>query len=117
MTVVTALTRGLDAKPFRCDVARDGDDVRITLEGELDLATSPQVEAVLREPCDHGVARRVLDLSGLTFMDSSGLRVVLVADAAGRRDGPALVVVKGPPSVQRVFEITGVLGGLRFVAS
>ena len=114
-TSVTALTRGIDAKPFRCDVARDGDDLRITLEGELDIATSPQVEAVLHEPCDDGVRRRVLDLAGVSFMDSSGLRIILSAHAAARREGPSLALVPGPPSVQRVFEITGMKDELHFV--
>ena len=114
---MTALTRGTNAKPFRCDVARDGNDLRITLEGELDIATSPQVDAVLREPCENGVRRRVLDLAGLTFMDSSGLRIILSAHATARREGPSLVLVPGPPSVQRVFEITGMKDDLRFVES
>jgi anti-anti-sigma factor len=112
---VTALTRGIDAKPFRCDVARDGADLRVTLEGELDIATSPQLEAVLREPCDDGVTRRVLDLARLTFMDSSGLRVILSAHSVARREGPSLVLVPGPPAIQRVFEITGMKDELRFV--
>ena len=88
--------------------------MRITLEGELDIAPSPAVDGVLREPCDDGI-RRVLDLSGLTFMDSSGLRIILSAQASSRRDGWALALVPGPPAVQRIFEITGVKDGLRFV--
>lgn len=115
MTSVTALTRGIDAEPFRCDVTRDGDDLRITLEGELDIATVPEVESALREPCDAGVRRRVLDLAALTFMDSSGLRIILRAHTAAGREGPALVIVTGPPSVQRVFEITGMKDELNFV--
>jgi anti-anti-sigma factor len=106
---------GAEPKPFRCDVAREGDVVRITLEGELDIATSPTVEGVLREPCDNGIQRRVLDLSRLTFMDSSGLRIILKAQASSRRDGWALALVPGPPAVQRIFEITGVKAGLSFV--
>lgn len=115
--VVTALTRGIDAKPFRCDVSRVGDDLRITVEGELDIATSPQLDAVLREPCADGVRRRVLDLARLTFMDSSGLRTILSAHNTARREGPSLVLVPGPPPVQRVFEITGMIDDLQFVES
>lgn len=114
---MTALSRGSEAEPFRCAVARDGVALRITLAGELDIATAPHVEAVLREPCEDGVDRRIVDLSGLTFMDSSGLRIILSAHAAARREGPPLTLVAGPPSVQRVFEITGVVDRLRFVES
>ncbi len=98
---------------FRCDVAHDGDVVRITLAGELDLSTAPEVEPVLRA----GVRQRVLDLSRVTFMDSSGLRLILAAHVAARRDGAVLEIVPGPPSVQRVFQICGVEDELRFVAS
>jgi len=101
---------------FRCDVARDGADLRVTLEGELDIATAPQVEAALRDGGDESAPGPcVLDLRGLTFMDSSGLRVILSANGAARRDGRQLQLVAGPPAVQRVFEICGVADGLRFV--
>ncbi len=100
-------------QPFRCEVTRDGEVVRIALAGELDLARAPEVEQVLR---GNGVAQRVLDLRELTFMDSSGLRLILSAHAAARRDGAILEIVPGPPSVQRVFEICGVEDELRFVS-
>jgi anti-sigma B factor antagonist len=101
-----------DTQPFRCDVARDGETLRITLTGELDLARAAEVEPVLR---GDGARQRVLDLRELTFMDSSGLRLILSAHAAARRDGTILEIVPGPPSVQRVFQICGVENELRFV--
>jgi anti-sigma B factor antagonist len=102
-----------EPEPFRCDVARDGDVERITLAGELDLSTTPEVEPVLRS---NGVPQKVLDLSRLTFMDSSGLRLILAAHVAARREGAILEIVPGPPSVQRVFQICGVENELRFVS-
>ena len=48
----------------------------------------------------------LLDLSKLTFLDSTGLRCVVRADERAREEGRRLVVVKGPEAVQRVFEIT-----------
>lgn len=102
-----------EPQPFRCVVARDGEVVRITLAGELDVATTPEVEPVLRAK---GVRQRLLDLRDLTFMDSSGLRLILSAHAAARRDGGILEIVPGPPCVQRVFQICGVEDELRFVA-
>ena len=111
---VTGSARRVETKPFHCRVDRDGDGVRITLEGELDLASAPEVQAALRDRGDDG-APRVLDLRGLTFMDSSGLRTILSAHNASRREGWALQIVAGPPSVQRVFDICGVTDGLRFI--
>jgi|SRR4051794_21725007 anti-sigma B factor antagonist len=102
-----------DAVPFRCDVAREGEVTRITLAGELDLASAAKVEPVLR---DGNGQQRLLDLRQLTFMDSSGLQLILAAHAASRREGATLEIVPGPPAVQRVFEICGVERELRFVA-
>ena len=48
----------------------------------------------------------MLDLRRLNFLDSTGLRVVASADARARDEGRRLVIVKGPPAVQRVFELT-----------
>ncbi|MEA2219579.1 MAG: anti-sigma factor antagonist [Solirubrobacteraceae bacterium] len=102
-----------EPQPFRCDVVHDGDVVRIALAGELDMATTAEVEPLLR---DAPAERRVLDLSELTFMDSSGLRLILSAHAASRREGWSLTIVPGPPAVQRVFAICGVEDELRFVS-
>jgi anti-anti-sigma factor len=56
----------------------------------------------------------VIDLGGLTFIDSSGLRVLLLADARARERGYELVLLPGQETVQRVFEMTGALDVLRF---
>ena len=94
---------------------RDGDVHAIRLFGELDLATAGAVQAEL-ERAEAGDARAlVLDLSGLTFMDSSGVRVVVTAHARSRADAGRLELVRGPAAVQRVFEICGVAELLPFV--
>jgi anti-anti-sigma factor len=98
--------------PFRCDIAPEGEVVRITLAGELDLSTAARVEPALR---DNGAKKRLLDLRELTFMDSSGLRLILRAHAEARRTGHALEIVPGPPAVQRVFQMCGVEDELSFV--
>lgn len=114
---MTGHSERIEGTPFRCAVARDGTAVRITVEGELDLASAGAVEELLRAPLEDGVERRILDLSGLTFMDSTGLRAILTAHGAARREGrSALQIVPGPPAVQRIFEICGVKDGLHFVA-
>jgi anti-anti-sigma factor len=48
----------------------------------------------------------LLDLRGLSFMDSTGLRFVVTADQRARQAGRRLAVVQGPGAIQRVFEIT-----------
>ena len=65
---------------------RDGATHTIALAGELDISTVQRVELALEE-AEAGDARAiVLDLSGLTFMDSTGVRLVLGAHARSRSD-------------------------------
>ena len=89
----------------------------ITLQGELDVAGSGLLESELdRIIADHSPSTVVFDLSGLDFMDSTGLRLVLKWDGAARRDGMQLRLLPGPPGVQRVFEVTGLSERLPFAS-
>lgn len=104
-----------ELEPFRCDVDPDRDSVFVRPVGELDLATAPSVEAQLDELVAAGFTSFVLDLRGVRFLDSSGLRLVLSWGANGGADGLDLRVIPGPPQVQRVFEVAGVTDLLRLV--
>ncbi|HEY3829822.1 MAG TPA: STAS domain-containing protein [Solirubrobacteraceae bacterium] len=86
----------------------------IALAGELDLAGAHQLEASLDEVERECPARLVIDLRRLAFIDSTGLRLLLQADARARERGCELVLRPGEASVQRVFEVTGALDVLRF---
>jgi len=93
---------------------RDG-LIRIELRGELDLATAPQVEEALEGAESAEPPLIALDLSQLSFLDSSGLRTIVAADGRAREAGRRLAVVKGPEAVQRVFTITGLEDRLELV--
>jgi anti-sigma B factor antagonist len=84
---------------------RDG-LVRIMLRGELDLSTAGKVEDELRRVETDRPAVVALDLSGLSFLDSTGLRLVVSADERAKDEGRRLAIVRGPEEVQRVFTIT-----------
>lgn len=86
---------------------REGDMHTIALTGELDLSTVDRVQRELERVEASDVLSIVLDLSGLTFMDSSGVRLVMTAAARSRGDGNRLVLLRGSPAVQRVFELCG----------
>jgi len=88
----------------------------VRLAGELDIASVPQVEAVLRR-AEEDVKPLVLDLSGLSFIDSSGLRLVLTADARARDAGVSFTIVRGPEPVRRVFRVAHLDDRLTFVDS
>jgi anti-sigma B factor antagonist len=83
----------------------DGDEAVVALTGELDLSTAPQVERELEAAEERKPERLVIDLRGVSFLDSTGLRVVLSADGRARKDGRRLEVIPGPPPVHRVFRI------------
>ena len=89
--------------------------VRVSLRGELDLSTVEKVEDELRRIEDRGDELLVLDLSGLTFLDSTGLRLMVTADQRARKSGRRLALVKGPDTVHRVFTITKLDERLRMV--
>ncbi|MBA3369836.1 MAG: STAS domain-containing protein [Thermoleophilaceae bacterium] len=100
---------------FDLETSREGAQARLTLFGELDIAAAPRLDAELTELEPEGPDRIVLDLRGLTFLDSTGLRSLLGADARAREAGRSLTLIQGPDVVQRVFSITGLDGRLDIV--
>jgi anti-sigma B factor antagonist len=94
----------------------DGATAYLAMEGELDIAGAPQVERELDRLEAEEPATLVLDLRRLAFMDSTGLRLVVAADARAREQGRRLVVVRGPEPVQRIFHMTRLDERLEIVA-
>jgi anti-anti-sigma factor len=92
---------------LRCDVVHERARVRIVVAGELDLVGAPRLEQTLRTFLYTGFGRVVLDLRRLSFMDSTGLHLVLRYAEAARRAKLQFGLIAGPPAVQRVFELTG----------
>jgi len=92
---------------------RDGDAHVIELIGELDLDGAPRMEEELLRVEATDVASIVVDLSRLEFIDSTGLRLLVMAAercATDRR----LALLRGPKQVHRVFEITDLVDRLPF---
>ena len=96
------------------ELAVDADEARVTFtpRGELDLATAPELEDKVLGAIREAGRQVVLDLRELSFMDSSGVRVLVSAHGAG-----SFVVVR--PSrdseVDRIIEISGIEGALDMV--
>jgi anti-anti-sigma factor len=93
---------------------REGDVHTIALIGELDLVGTPRVQDELERVEATDVVSIVVDLSGLTFMDSTGVRLLVSAHARSRADSDRLTLLRGPAGVQRVLELCGVDGLLPF---
>jgi anti-sigma B factor antagonist len=84
--------------------------------GELDLSGAAVLQAELdRLAEDNELGAVVIDLRGLEFMDSSGLRLVVLADMQAREAGRRFALVRGVETVHRVFEITRMSDRLDFV--
>jgi anti-sigma B factor antagonist len=75
----------------------------IKLAGEVDLATVPQLKDALANIWTESEV--LLDLSDLTFMDSSGVSAILAFAKSRNGDGP-LVMVNPPAEIERLFELT-----------
>jgi anti-anti-sigma factor len=85
---------------------RQEDEHVLSLYGELDVGGVEALQDEMRRVEQTNAARIIVDLSGLEFMDSSGLRAILEIDARSRADGSRVVFVRGRLAVQRIFEMT-----------
>jgi anti-anti-sigma factor len=100
------------------DTRLEGPVAVIAARGELDLASGgPLADELSRAADTLGAAAVLLDLSGITFMDSSGLRAVVAADRTMREQGLRFALVRGGDPVHRVFDITRMTERLRWVGS
>ena len=97
------------ASPLECSFGsfRSGESVVVTVNGEVDLATAPELEACVLRALEGAPSSVVLDLGGLTFIDSSGLRTLVSASRAAATHGATLALRNVPSHAQRVLDLTG----------
>ena len=98
-------------------VRTERDVARVCPFGELDIDMAGQIRQQLENATATGAKRVVLDLHGVPFLDSTGLQLVLEADAASRAQGWEFGLIGGPADVQRVFDLTGARAGLPFLTA
>jgi anti-anti-sigma factor len=101
-------------EPFRCDVTEGPDHTVVAPHGELDMATVGAVQLALERARKAGADCLVLDLSALSFMDSTGLHLASRWANDSARDGFAFEIVPGNPTIQRVFDLAQMTPGLPF---
>jgi anti-anti-sigma factor len=102
---------------FVCDVRADGEGVVVRLAGELDLEVAGDVAAAVEELLDAGFPHVVVDLRELSFLDSSGIHMLVAARRSAERRHRAVSLIRGPQHVQRVLQLTGTESLLTFVAA
>ncbi len=102
---------------LQIDLRRDGDRVVLSLAGELDMANAPALQKEIEGPQLVDAKTVVLDLQPLTFLDSTGLRIILAARDLCWRRGQEFAVTPGSQQVQRLLSVTGVGEHLRTIST
>lgn len=95
----------------------DGSAVTVALVGEIDVAAADRVREALTCAISQARPRLIVDLSEVAFIDSSGLHVLTAVHRLCRDADSTLTIRPGPPNVQRVFELTGLVDRLPFETS
>ncbi|HWW54146.1 MAG TPA: STAS domain-containing protein [Acidimicrobiales bacterium] len=98
-------------------MSADGGTPIVSLRGELDLLSRDRVHDYLVELTEPAPPRLVLDLAGLTFVDSSGLNVFALIHKRMQSYGGVLEAQHMTESVQKVMEISGLASLLRHPSS
>jgi anti-sigma B factor antagonist len=88
-------------------VRDDADECLVHVEGEIDFGSAPDLRVRLHQMITSGAPRLVLDVSGVTFCDSSGLGVLVGARSLLLARGGTLAVVGATGQVDRLLRITG----------
>ncbi len=101
-----------EPNPFSVDVISDSASgcTFVVPDGELDALTVRATRRALDEAMATGAPRVVLDLRGLTFIDSTGIRLLVEAEAASRQDGMRFAIIDDSPLVRRLLDVTGLSG-------
>lgn len=98
----------LEPGEFRVRSRRDGDRHTISLAGELDLASAGDVERELLSAEAGDACSILIDLRAVTFIDSSAIRLLVLANARSRADSDRLVLRSPSDCVLRALRICGV---------
>jgi anti-anti-sigma factor len=99
---------------LRIAVSEQDSSTTVRLDGEWDLAAQQAARDAVRDALSRQPARVILDLSGLTFIDSSGIHIVVELLKRAGELNIGLVIIPGPRAVQRIFDVCGLTARLPF---
>jgi anti-sigma B factor antagonist len=104
MTLISCIVGAM----FEVETSSPGDHiVRLNLDGELDLLTAPKLQAAIDQATSNGYRCMEIDLAKLTFIDSTGLHLLVEAHKRMKAKQAQTVVVNTPRNVAKVFEVMG----------
>ncbi len=99
-------------RDFNIETVWRGDAFYLQVEGELDLATAPALDEELARAEASTASRVVIDLTGASFIDSTGLRSLLEAHVRAEADGNRLRITGASDQALRLFRLAGLLDRL-----
>jgi anti-sigma B factor antagonist len=105
----------MDGPRFHVDVDQDQAGVTVTVTGDVDLSTVAPLERAREKALANNPSRVLIDLSGVRFIDSSGLKFLLETDRLSRTGGWKLQLVRPAQTAMRVLSVTGIDRHLPFV--
>ena len=104
-----------DQGDFSLRVSRDPGTYVVEVYGELDAGTAGLMESTIQYGEDSSARKIIVDLSGVEFVASDVMEVLVDADARSRDNGHRLVMLRAPNHVHRVFERSGLAARLQFI--
>ncbi|MFL5847154.1 MAG: STAS domain-containing protein [Solirubrobacteraceae bacterium] len=94
--------------PFNAHLEIEAEQVTVCLSGELDLATRPSLMTALDEAVSTGTPTVVVDMRGLSFIDSTGISALLRATHEGTQNGHQVQFLRSDGPVERTLRTAGV---------
>lgn len=92
---------------LQVETRTEGDVAVVTASGEVDVFTAPGLDAAIDAELADGRTRLVIDLTGVTFLDSTGLGVLVKGLKGAREAGGSLQLVVTTERIRKIFDITG----------
>ncbi len=106
----------VEPAPFKVQSQFEAGTGRLDVVGELDIATKPQLEEAANAAIARGVGDLTIDLTELSFMDSSGLSLLIILNERASNEGWTLRLLKPAGPALTILTLTGADKNLPFVA-
>lgn len=108
MSTENQVFRPLDSPvAFATEICQAGTETVVRVVGEIDLATAPLLQQSLWSLLDEGIQELVVDLAGVSFMDSTGLGTLARTHIRAEEKGGRMVLQSTPPTVRKVLGFSG----------
>jgi anti-anti-sigma factor len=99
---------------FSADTRSDAGNIWVVrVKGEVDVSNAPKLEAIIEQVADSAPSRVLVELEDVTFLDSSGIRALVLAQRRLEEVGAPLVIDGMSAAVERVLEVAGLIDSFK----